>query len=139
MSLLTLSPFLSSLLVSYANRAATLESASHTPSPEGKEWKALQDTITVLQEENGKLKSETHEMAGKLESAEASQEALRSEVSSLKETNMTQEEEIKALRAELSEAKDKSDRLVADSAAEKAALKAQIFELEVSFECLVVD
>ena len=127
MSLLSLSPFLSSLFVSYANRAAALESASNTPSTDNEEWKALQDTITALQEENEKLKSETREMAGKLEGTEA----LRSEVSSLKEANMTQEEEIKALRAELSEAKDKSDRLVADSGAEKAALKAQILDLEV--------
>jgi len=132
-SLLSLSPLLSSLFVSYANRASTLGSAPSAPLSENEEWKALQDTIAALREENGKLKSETSEMAGKLEAAETSQEVFRSEVSSLKEASTTQQEEIKALRAELSEAKDKYDRVVVDSNLE-AALKAQISDLEVGLE-----
>ena len=138
MSLLSLSPLLSSLFISYADRAAALESAPATPSPESEEWKALQATITALQEENEKLKSETHQMAGKLEAAEASQEAFRSQVASLREVNMTQQDDIKSLRAELVETEDRHDNLMADSDAERAALQIRVSDLEVnSGQCLV--
>ena len=43
MSLLSSSPLLASLFVSYANQVATLESVVVTPSPESEEWKALQE------------------------------------------------------------------------------------------------
>jgi chromosome segregation ATPase len=122
MSLLTLSPLLSSLFVSYADRAAALESASAIPSPES-EWKSLRATIVTLQEENEKLKSENREMAERLEAAESSQAAFRSQVSSLKEVNTTQEDDIKSLRAESVEAQDKYNQLVVDSNTEKAALR----------------
>ena len=133
MSLLSSSPLLSTLFISYANRAAALESASAAPSPESEEWKALQTTAITLREENEKLKSETREIAGKLKAAEASQEAFRSQVTSFKETNTTQQDDIKSLRAELSEARDKHDRLMVDSNEERATLKAQVLDLEVSF------
>ena len=134
MSLLSLSPLLSSLFVSYANRVAALESASATPSPESEEWKALQTTITALREENEKLRLEAREIAEKLEVAGASQEAFRSQIASLKEVNTTQQDDIKSVRAELSGAKDKYDRLKVDSDAEKAALEAQVLDLEVRLE-----
>jgi len=130
MSLLSLSPLLSSLFISYANRAAALESAAATPSPESEEWKGLQTVITTLREENEKLKLENHEVAGKLESAEASQEAFRSQVTNLKEVNTTQQDDIKVLRAELVEAKGHHDRLIVDSNAERAALQIQVLDLE---------
>ena len=134
MSLLSLSPLLSSLFVSYANRVAALESASATPSPESEEWKALQTTVTALREENEKLRLEAREIAEKLEVAGASQEAFRSQIASLKEVNTTQQDDIKSVRAELSEAKDKYNRLKVDSDAEKAALEAQVLDLEVRLE-----
>ena len=134
MLLLSLSPLLSSLLISYANRAAALESASATPSPDSEEWKALQATVTALQEENEKLKLEAHDMAGKLHAAEASQEAFCSQVSNLKEVNATQQDDIVSLRAESSEVKNKYDRLMADSSAQLAALHVQVTDLEVGFE-----
>ena len=134
MSLLSLSPLLSSLFVSYANRVAALESASATPSPESEEWKALQTTVTALQEENEKLRLEAREIAEKLEVAGASQEAFRSQIASLKEVNTTQQDDIKSVRAELSEAKDKYNRLKVDSDAEKAALEVQVLDLEVRLE-----
>jgi len=138
MSLLSLSPLLSSLFVSYANRAAALESASATPSPESEDWKALQTTIVILQEENEKLKSTNREMMGKLAAAEASQEAFCSQVSSLKEVCTTQQDDIKSLQEELVEARGKYDRLVVDSNAEKAALQIRVLDLEVSLRfCLV--
>ncbi|KAF9645581.1 hypothetical protein BDM02DRAFT_3119983 [Thelephora ganbajun] len=130
MSLLSLSPLLSSLFVSYANRAAALESASATPSPESEEWETLQSDIAALREENEKLKSENRELAVKLAAAEASQEAFRSQVSSLKEVNTIQQDEIKSLRAELVEAKDVYDLLMTDSSAERAAHQIQISDLE---------
>lgn len=134
MSLLSLSPLLSSLFVSYANRVAALESASATPSPESEEWKALQTTVTALREENEKLRLEAREIAEKLEVAGASQEAFRSQIASLKEVNTTQQDDIKFVRAELSEAKDKYNRLKVDSDTEKAALEAQVLDLEVRLE-----
>jgi len=130
MSLLSLSPLLSSLFISYANRVAALESASGAPSPEGEEWKTLQTTIAILRKENERLESETHEMAGNLDVAEASREAFRSQALSLKEINATQQDDVNSLRAELSEVKDKYDRLAEDSITERAALQVQVLDLE---------
>ena len=139
MSLLALSPLLSSLFISYANRVAALESAAPTPSPENEEWKTLQSTVARLREDNERLESETREMAEKLEVAEASQEAFRSQVLSLKDVSTSQKDDIESLRTELSEVKDKYIRLMVDSNAEKAGLQVQVMELEVcSASCLVV-
>lgn len=76
-------------------------------------------------------------MAGKLEAAAASQEAFRSQVSSLKEINMTQQVDIKALQTELIGSKDERDRLVLDSNAEKAAFQVQLSNLEVGTHLVV--
>lgn len=135
MSLLSLSPLLSSLFISYSNRVAALESASATPSPESEEWKTLQTTITTLREENEKLESEAREMARRLNAAEASQEAFRSQTISLKETNTVQRDDIESLLADLSEAKDKYNQLMIGSNAEKAALQVQVMDLEVRLVC----
>ena len=140
MSLLSLSPLLSSLFVSYANRVAALESASSTPSPESEEWKTFQTTIAALREDNAELKSENLEVAGRLEAAVASQEAFRSQISTLKEANTTQQDDIKSLRSKLAEAKDKYDRLAAASNAERDALQIQVSDLEVGLGFgLIVD
>jgi len=134
MALLSSSPLLASLFVSYANQAAAFESASTTPSPESEEWKGLQNTIATLQEEIKKLGSDNLEMVEGLEAAEASQEAFRSQVSSLKEVNMSQENDIKSLRAELTETKEKYGRLMVDSVAEKTALRNLVLDLEVRLD-----
>jgi len=140
LSLLSLSPLLSSLFISYANQAAALALSPVTPSPESEEWKTLQTTIATLREENEKLKSENREMAEKLGATEASQEAFRSQVSSLKEVHTTQQTDIKSLWAELFEAGDKYDRLLEDSSAEKNTLQAQVLDLEVRSEsCPIVN
>ena len=131
MSLLSLSPLLVSLLLSHADRAAALELASTTSSPESEERKTLRETIIVLLEENQKLKSESRGMVRKLRAIEASQEAFRSRVSSLKEANTTQLDNIGSLREELVEVEDKYDRFMVDSNAEKATLRVQVLELEV--------
>lgn len=129
-SLLSPSPLLSSLFLSYANRAAALESASPTSSNES-EWKALQNDLAALREENGKLALENHKILRKLGAAEASQEAFHSQMSSLIEVNKSQEGEIQSLRKELAAVKDLYDLLTADSHEEKSVCQTQISDLEV--------
>jgi hypothetical protein len=131
MSLLSLSPLLSSLFISYANRAASLESAAAAPSPDGEECKALQTTIAVLREENDQLGSENREMAGRLEAAATSQEAFRALVAVLKEDAEIQQDGFRILAAQCSEGNDRYKRLVEESNAEKAALQIQVLDLEV--------
>jgi len=104
-----------------------------------REWKAVQTATTTLQEEVEKLKMQNLEMIERLKAAAASQDTLRSQVSSLEEVNATQRDDIKSLRAELIEAKDRYDRLLTDSNGERAALRAQVFGPEVCFGlCLIV-
>ena len=130
MELLSSSPLLASLFVSYANQAAALD--CDTPSTESEEWKALEETISRLQEEVDKLKPENAEMRRKLTVAAASQEAFRSQISALKAVNTTQQDDIKSLREELLEAKSKYDRLLADSNSERATLQAHVVEIQAS-------
>lgn len=129
-SLLSLSPLLSSLLVSYANRATPHESAS-TPSPESEEWNTLRNSITALREENGRLRSENREILLKLEAAEASQGGFRSHISSLEEVNAAQRNEINSLRRGLVETKDLYERVMKDWNVEKAAYQTRISGIEV--------
>lgn len=128
MSLLSLSPLLSSLFISYANKAAAHDSACTAPTPESEEWKALQNSINTLRWENEKLQSENRELLLKLEAAGGPQ------ISRLKESNTTQQDEIESLRKELVEAKDLYDRLAADSGTEKATHKIRISDLEVGLK-----
>ena len=136
-ALLSSSPLLSSLFISYANRTAALESASATLSPDSEEWKAHQDAVAVLQEENEELNWENLKAAWKLEEAVVSQEAFRSQVLSLKEVNTTQQDDIRLLRVQLEEAKDSHDRFMVDSNAERVALQIQVSDLEVSLHLVV--
>lgn len=106
MALLSSNPLLTSLFVSYANRAAALE--SNVPSTEAEDWEVLENTISVLvQEEIGKLKPENVNITERLEVATASLEAFRSQVASLKEATETQWQDIDSLRAELFGSKDR--------------------------------
>ena len=132
MALLSSSPLLASLFVSYANQAAVLHTV--TPSAGSEDWKALENTITGLQGEIDKLKPENLEMTERLAEASAALEAFRSQAISLKEVNMTQLHEIDSLRAELLKSKDKYNRLVEDSNAEKDAFRNMVSDLKV---CLV--
>ena len=134
--LLSSSPLLASLFVSYANQAAALESVS--PSTESEEWKTLEDTISSLQEEIGKLKPENVEIKERLKAATASQEALRSRVLDLEEANTAQRDEIKSLRAELLEGGGKFNQLVVNSNTERATLQAQISNLEVCLKFYLI-
>jgi len=135
-ALLSSSPLLAGLFVSYANQATAPEPASATPSPESEEWKVLQNAIVTLREEIEKLKSENLELVKELGSAKA----FRSQVSSFEVVNTTQQDDIKSLRAELVEAKDKHDQLMADSNAEKAALQIRVLDLEVCLDsCMIIE
>lgn len=129
MTLLSSSPLLASLFVSYANQAAVLESSS--PSTESKEWKALESAVSRLQDEISKLKPENLEMTARLAAAAASLEAFRSQVSSLKEVNVAQKHDISSLRAELFKSQDKYNRLVENSNTERGLLHHAISDLEV--------
>ena len=131
-ALLSSSPLLSSLFVSYASRAAALESASSSPSRESEEWKSLQSAVAVLREENERLKSDNLEMTEKLEVAMVSEEAFRYHTSFLEEVSTSQQGDIQSLRADLVESRVKYDQLIVDSNAERVALRIQVFDLEVS-------
>lgn len=72
-------------------------------------------------------------MVRKLEMAEASQEMLRSYVSSLDESNAIHREDIKSLRAELMDVQEQYDRVMTDSEAERATLRVKVSDLEVGF------
>jgi FtsZ-binding cell division protein ZapB len=130
MTLLSSSPLLASLFVSYANQAAALEAS--TPSTKSGEWKILENTVTRLQNEIDILKPENLEMTERLTAAAASLEAFCSQVSSLKEANAAQQLDIGSLRAELLEFKDKYNRLVENLNAERDALQSIVSDLKVS-------
>ena len=132
MALLSSSPLLASLFVSYANQAAIFESS--TPPAESEEWKALENTMSALQEENDKLKPENLRMSEELTAAAASLEAFRSQVSSLRDVNVARGRDIISLRTELFESKEKHDRLVENSNAERAALRSMVSDLQVCLE-----
>ena len=138
MALLSSSPLLASLFVSYANQAAAFESS--TPSTESEEWKALENTISRLQEEIDKLKPEKHAMTERLAVSAASLGAFRSQVASLNKVNAAQQHDIDSLRAELLESKGKYNRLVEDSNTERDVLRSLVSDLEVCLEpCLIMD
>ena len=136
MALLSSSPLLASLFVSYANQVTALESS--TPPTESEEWKALENTLSTLQEENDRLRPENLHIAERLTAAAASLEAFRFQVTSLKEVNVAQQHDIDSLRAELLESKEESNRLVRNSNAESDALRSIISDLQVCLEpCLI--
>jgi molecular chaperone GrpE (heat shock protein) len=135
-TLLSSSPLLASMFVSYANQAAALESC--TPTTESEEWKALENTISRSQDEVDKLKSENLGMTEKLAVAAASLEAFRSQVTSLKEVNSTQKHDIDSLQAGFFEYKDRYNRFVEDSNAERDALLIMVSDLEVCLKpCMI--
>lgn len=125
MALLSSSPLLAGLFVSYANQAAACGSTSAIPSPERGE---LQNIITTLQGEIEKLRSDI------LKIVEATGRTEDPQVSSLRKINVIQEDNINSLRAELIEAKDEYNQFVVDSNIENAALRGQVLDLEVCLD-----
>lgn len=131
MALLSSSPLLAALFVSYANQAAALEAS--TPSVESEEWKALENNTSRLQEEVGGLKLENLGMTERLAEAAASLEAFRSQVVSLREVNSAREHQVNSLRAELIESREKYNRLLESSNAERNTLQNLVSDHEVCF------
>ena len=119
MLLLSSSPMLASLLLSYSSRT------------EAEKRRYFRETVIKLLEENQRLNSEAIGMVQKLRIAKASQKTVRSQVSALKEVSETLHDTIYSLREELDEVENKYDRLMVCSNAEKAALHVQILGLEV--------
>lgn len=128
MALLSSSPLLASLFLSYASQVTALESPA--PSAESEEWKSLENAFSKLQEEVDKLKLENLEMEGEVKATAASQEAFRSQISTLKDVNTTQQDRIKTLQVELLEAKNKCDQLLG----ERNVLENRVLDLEVCLE-----
>jgi len=86
MSLLAASPLLSSLFLTYANRAATLDGPPN-PSPIDLEWTEMKSQNNHLQEEVVFLRAQLAKETERAKTAEDCVDALRSQLSSVKDAN----------------------------------------------------
>lgn len=86
MSLLATSPLLSSLFLTYANRAATLDGPPN-PSPIDIEWVDMKTMNDRLQEEVASLQAQLDKETDRAKTAEDCVEALRAQLSSVKRAN----------------------------------------------------
>ena len=100
MSLLAASPLLSSLFLTYANRAAALDGPP-TPTPIDREWSEMKALNTRLQEEISSLRAQLEKETDRAKVAEDCVEALRTQVSSFKDANYNLETEVSNERAKL--------------------------------------
>ena len=100
MSLLAASPLLSSLFLTYANRAATLDGPS-TPSPIDLEWTEMKALNTRLQEEVALLRGQLNKEADRAKTAEDCIEALRAQFFSIINANCDLEAAVSEKRARL--------------------------------------
>ena len=91
MSLLAASPLLSSLFLTYANRAAALDGPP-TPSPIDEEWSEMKALNTHLQEEVASLRAQLEKETDRANTAEDCVEAFRAQIASLKDANRDLEE-----------------------------------------------
>jgi len=92
MSLLSASPLLSSLFLTYANRAATLDGPP-APSPVDVEWTEMKTLNNRLQEEAALLRDQLKRETDRAKVAEDCVEALRAQLSSVKCANRDLETE----------------------------------------------
>ena len=86
MSLLAASPLLSSLFLTYANRAATLNGPP-TPSPVDIEWTEMKTLNDHLQEEVASLRAQLNKETDRTKTAEDCVEALRAQLAFVKDAN----------------------------------------------------
>ena len=100
MSLLAASPLLSSLFLTYANRAATLDGPS-APSPIDTEWMEMKSLNNRLQEEVMSLRAQLDKEMDRAKTAEDCVEALRVQLSSVKDVNRDLETAVSNGRARL--------------------------------------
>ena len=99
MSLLSASPLLSSLFLSYANKAATLD-GPQAPSPIDLEWNEMKILNSRLQEEVASLRAQLDKQTGRAQMAEDCVEALRAQITSVKDANRDLETKVSKERAE---------------------------------------
>jgi len=100
MSLLSASPLLSSLFLTYANRAAALDGPA-APSPIDVEWTEMKTLNNRLQEEVASLRDQLNKEVDRAKVAEDCVEALRAQLSSVKCANRDLETEVSDERAKL--------------------------------------
>ena len=121
MSLLAASPLLSSLFLTYANRAAALDGPP-TPSPIDREWSEMKALNSSLQEEVTSLRAQLEKEAVRAKAAEDCVEALRAQVSSFRDTTH-------ALEVEVSNEHAKLEAITSEYAEHKNEAAAAIHEL----------
>ena len=100
MSLLAASPLLSSLFLTYANKAAALD-CPPAPSPIDTEWIEMKTQNNRLQEEVALLRVQLDKETDRAKMAEDCVEALRAQLSSVKCTNNDLEMAVSDERAKL--------------------------------------
>jgi len=121
MSLLSASPLLSSLFLTYANRAATLDGPA-APSPIDVEWTEMKELNSRLQEEVASLRDQLNKELDRAKVAEDCVEALRAQLSSVKSANRDLETEVSDERARL-------DKITSEYLTHKKETKNTIAEL----------
>ena len=121
MSLLSASPLLSSLFLTYANRAATLDGPA-APSPIDVEWAEMKTLNNRLQEEVALLRDQLNKETDRTKVAEDCVEALRAQLSSVKCAN-------RDLETEALDERTKLDAITSEYVAYKREAKDTIAEL----------
>ena len=121
MSLLAASPLLSSLFLTYANRAATLDGPP-APSPIDVEWTEMKSLNNRLQEEVTLLRAQLTKETDRAEMAEDCVEALRSQLSSVKDAN-------RDLEVAVSHERTRLETITAEYAKHKKETEGTITEL----------
>ena len=121
MSLLSASPLLSSLFLTYANRAAALDGPA-APSPVDVEWTEMKTLNNRLQEEVTLLRDQLNKETDRAKVAEDCVEALRAQLSSVKCSN-------RDLETEALDERNKLERITSEYMAYKKEAKDTIAEL----------
>ena len=126
MSLLAASPLLSGLFLAYANKAATLDGPS-APSPIDIEWTEMKALNDRLQEEVASLRTQLEKETERAKVAEDCVEALRAQVSSVKDAN-------RELKTAVSDVRDRFGVVEEEYSTYKAETTGTITELREAAE-----
>ena len=126
MSLLATSPLLSSLFLTYASRATALDGPP-TPSPLDTEWTEMKTLNTRLQEEVASLRAQLNKETDRAKMSEDCVEALRVQLSSVKDANHDLELAVSDERARL-------DAITSDYAGYKKEAEDTITELRATVD-----
>ena len=126
MSLLAASPLLSSLFLTYANKAAALDGPS-APSPIDLEWTEMKALNNRLQEEVASLRAQLAKEADRAKAAEDCVEALRAQLSSVKDANCN-------LEITVSDGRDRLEATTTEYAGYKKEMADTIAELRSTMD-----